>query len=121
LPPNRTDRRIIVSIPTLDRLIANGVLQETRPAGTRVLRFSLDPFAEYLAALHLIDALRSDEAQWLRWFGQLQTVDGFPERVRGFLAALEDGLAAYREPFGIPVMDLPWENGRAPYPRDGRP
>jgi photosystem II stability/assembly factor-like uncharacterized protein len=104
----RTDPDALV-----DRLIANGVLQETSPAGTRVLRFSLDTFAEYLAALHLIDALRSDKAQWRDWLRQLSTVDGFPERVRGFLAALEDGIAAYREHFGIPIVDLPWEDGRA--------
>jgi photosystem II stability/assembly factor-like uncharacterized protein len=112
----RTDPDALV-----DRLIANGVLQETSPAGTRVLRFSLDPFAEYLAALHLIDAVRSNEAEWHRWWRQLETVDGFPERVRGFLAALDDGLAAYRETFGIPIMDLPWANDRATYSRDEPP
>jgi photosystem II stability/assembly factor-like uncharacterized protein len=98
--------------PLIDRLIANGVLRETEPAGTKILRFSLDPIAEYLAALHLIDLLRDAEPQWRLWLSHIETVDGFPQRVCGFLLALEDGIAAYRRPFAIPAIDLPWDDCR---------
>jgi photosystem II stability/assembly factor-like uncharacterized protein len=92
----------------IDRLIANGVLEEITPGGIRVLRFSLDPLAEYLAALHLIDILRANASGWRKWLAYIETIEGYPPRIRGFLLALEDSITAYRKELAIPVTELPW-------------
>jgi photosystem II stability/assembly factor-like uncharacterized protein len=93
----------------IDRLIANGVLIENKPAGTSVLRFNLDPVAEHLAALHLTDTLRSDATGWKQWLALIQRVEGFPQRISGFLHALEDCIGVYQAAFSIPVSQLPWQ------------
>jgi hypothetical protein len=59
------------------------LIQIVGPAQDR-LRFALDPIAEYLAALHLLDLYRNDDSQWSEWLKHLDTIP------KGFLIALRD-------------------------------
>lgn len=54
------------------------------------LRFSLDPLAEYLAGLHLIDIYKEDESQWLEFLEQAQAKSNSPATISGFLGAVQD-------------------------------
>ena len=104
----------------IDRLIANGILIEDKPGGTRVLHFNLDPVAEHLAALHLTDTLRGERTRWQRWLTLLPRIEGFPQRIVGFLHALEVCIAAYREAFAIPAEVLPWLSSQPPQHPQGQ-
>ena len=54
------------------------------------IRFSLDPLAEYLAGLHLIDIYKGDESQWLEFLEQAQAKPDSPAAISGFLGAVQD-------------------------------
>jgi HEAT repeat protein len=54
------------------------------------LRLTLDPLAEYLGALHLIEELRNDEDGWNNFLGRADCAPGAPEAIKGFLLALRD-------------------------------
>ncbi|KST63538.1 HEAT repeat domain-containing protein [Mastigocoleus testarum] len=56
----------------------------------QTLRFTLDPLAEYLAGLHLVQQYRNDEDAWRKILAQAQHKPGFPEEIKGFLLALHD-------------------------------
>ncbi|MES1244738.1 MAG: hypothetical protein ABUT39_24235 [Acidobacteriota bacterium] len=86
------------------RLIDNGVLQERAPGGTRFLRFTLDPLAEYLAAISWLATLRDDEEGWKAWLSRLRGTEGYPEKMRGFLVAFQDCLQTYRDDYRIPAF-----------------
>jgi hypothetical protein len=63
----------------LDRLVAGGVIERRLPGGVPVLRFSLDPAAEYLAAIRLIFILRQGGASAFEGhLVKLREIDGFP-------------------------------------------
>jgi HEAT repeat protein len=61
------------------------------------LRFTLDPLAEYLAGLQLIDTYKANESQWLEFLKQAQTKSDTPATISGFLGAVEDCLASSKE------------------------
>lgn len=54
------------------------------------LRLTLDPLAEYLAAIHLIEEFSSDENAWNSFLGRSDCTPGAPEAIKGFLLALRD-------------------------------
>jgi formylglycine-generating enzyme required for sulfatase activity/HEAT repeat protein len=55
----------------------------------QTLRFSLDPLAEYLAALHLLWKYNSNRTDWMRLLTLIEQVENRDE-VQGFLLALYD-------------------------------
>jgi len=64
------------------------------------LQFSLDPVAEFLAALHLVEHNGENEEAWENLFQNLQpSRDG----ARGFLLALHDCCIAKRTEYNLPV------------------
>jgi hypothetical protein len=65
------------------------ILQTAQPAQDRI-RFLLDPLAEYLAGLWLVEHYGHDEALWNGFFGQTSVAPGGSERIGGFLLALRD-------------------------------
>jgi hypothetical protein len=65
-------------------------LVQTIGASQDQLRFSLDPLAEYLAALHLIALYDSQEERWLEFFAAADLKPGSPASIHGFLAAVQD-------------------------------
>ena len=56
----------------------------------QTLRFTLDPLAEYLAGLHLVQQHGKDEDAWREILAQTEDKPGFPEEIKGFLLALRD-------------------------------
>jgi len=70
------------------------VIRTLGPARER-LRFALDPLAEYLAGLHLVDVCGKDEEQWR----EMLRLDALPppKAIEGFLLAVRDACLARRE------------------------
>lgn len=52
--------------------------------------FALDPLAECLAALHLVELNQADEGAWSTWLMQADTMPGAPDAIQGFLLAMRD-------------------------------
>jgi len=69
-----------------DRLM----LIQTIGASEDQIRFTLDPLAEYLAALHLVDLYDGNEQQWQDFLTAAEAKPGAPASITGFLAAIED-------------------------------
>jgi HEAT repeat protein len=65
------------------------LIQIVGPGRDRV-RFTLDPLAEYMAALDLIENYGNDERRWQTFFAHAQGLPGFPDSVKGFLRAVQD-------------------------------
>lgn len=65
------------------------ILQTVGPAED-YLRFALDPLAEYLAALYLVETCGSEEARWNNCLGQADGMPGAPDGIQGFLLAIRD-------------------------------
>jgi HEAT repeat protein len=63
---------------------------EVMGAKRRLLRLTIEPIAEYLAALHLIDEIRDDETAWNDFLGRADCAPGAPEAIKGFLFAVRD-------------------------------
>jgi adenylate kinase family enzyme len=93
----------------IDRLIANGVLNERKIGGLLLLRYALDPVAEYLAAIDISLQCGDDDKTWSRVTKEISATDGFPERIYGFLAALSECYIAFRKALNFPIFALPWE------------
>lgn len=88
----------------VQRLIENGVLEERDRVGTRIVRFVLDPIAEYAAALYRLDKLRDRQDDWEEWADEVSSTEGYPQEMMGFLRALENCVTAYRDDFHLPVL-----------------
>jgi HEAT repeat protein len=54
------------------------------------IRFSLDPLAEYLAGLYLLDVYGKDEGLWQKLLQEAAAIPGAPESIKGFLLAVRD-------------------------------
>jgi hypothetical protein len=91
-----------INTTLIDRLISNTVLEEYQPGGIRILRFTLDPLAEYLTALYLLNKFRANEVQWNVWLKTIRHTGGFPSSMRGFLVALEVCAKTYSAQFNPP-------------------
>jgi len=51
----------------LNRLIASGVIERRTPGGHVILRFNLDPAAEYLAAIRRLIDMKTKPASCKEW------------------------------------------------------
>src|SRR5271166_1168112 len=92
----------------LDRLVASGVIERRLPGGIPVLRFSLDPAAEYLAAIRQIFILRQGGASAFEGhFAKLREIDGFPTLIGGYLAAFATCYRAYKSELRLPEISFP--------------
>ncbi|GAB4206178.1 MAG: hypothetical protein Fur006_63040 [Coleofasciculaceae cyanobacterium] len=54
------------------------------------IRFTLDPLAEYIAALQLLEQYGKDRGQWRKFLAQTATMPGVPAAIQGFLLAVRD-------------------------------
>jgi HEAT repeat protein len=52
--------------------------------------FALDPLAECLAALHLVELYQDDRQAWDNWLIQADAMPGAPDTIQGFLMAMRD-------------------------------
>ena len=64
-----------------------GLVQKNIPAKDKI-RFTLDPLAEYLAGLHLVDSYKDDADLWQEFLVQTAAISGGPESIHGFLLAV---------------------------------
>ena len=66
----------------IDRLVASGVIERRNPGGNVLLRFGLDPAAEYLAAIRQLFKLRTaGREEWQNHLCALRQTEGFLESV----------------------------------------
>jgi HEAT repeat protein len=65
------------------------VIETVAPARNR-FRFLLDPLAEYLAGLRLVELYGENREAWRRLLDEASSKQGAPEATRGFLLALRD-------------------------------
>ncbi|NEQ20796.1 MAG: HEAT repeat domain-containing protein, partial [Microcoleus sp. SIO2G3] len=65
------------------------LIQTIGPAQDQI-RFALDPLAEYLAALQLLEHYGKNHGQWRKFLAQTATIPGAPVAIQGFLLAVLD-------------------------------
>jgi HEAT repeat protein len=62
---------------------------QTKGVAHDQIHFALDPVAEYLAALHLLDINGKDEIKW-QYFLKVADSQNSPEGIKGFMLAVKD-------------------------------
>ncbi len=65
------------------------IVQAVGPAQDQIC-FALDPLAECLAALYLVELYRDQKPLWDAWLIQADAMPGAPESIQGFLLAMRD-------------------------------
>jgi photosystem II stability/assembly factor-like uncharacterized protein len=97
----------------LNRLVASGVIERRTPGGYTVLRFSLDPAAEYLAAIRQLFKMKdAGREEWQSYLSSLERTIHYSNDPEGYLTALATCYKAYKQDFSLPEILFPWE-GRA--------
>jgi HEAT repeat protein len=77
------------------------IIQTVGPSQDRI-RFAIDPIAEYLAGLWLLEKYREHEEPWQRLLTQLDQLPDGLEAIKGFLLALRDCCLAKGNEFNLP-------------------
>jgi hypothetical protein len=99
----------------LDRMISGGVIERRTFGGIALLRFALDPVAEFLTAIHFVAELRQlGSAELEGRVNALKGTDGYPTACDGYLKAFATCYRAYRKAFRLPDRTFPWEVGEEP-------
>lgn len=65
-------------------------LIQAKGVGQDKISFSLDPVAEYLAGLHLVEMYDKDESKWVDFLVQADAMPGESAAIKGFLLAVRD-------------------------------
>ncbi|CAD0228227.1 HEAT repeat-containing PBS lyase [Planktothrix agardhii CCAP 1459/11A] len=65
------------------------IVETVKPSEDQI-RFSLDPLAEFLAGLYLVDLYKDNEKLWAEFLAQADVQPGAPESIKGFLQAVQD-------------------------------
>lgn len=65
------------------------LIQTIGPALDQI-RFALDPLAEYLAGLQLLENYGENQGQWRKFLTQAAAMPGAPTAIQGFLLAVQD-------------------------------
>jgi HEAT repeat protein len=91
----RLDPQILAYLET--RL---GLISTVAPAETEA-HFVLDPVAEYLAALQLVEANGTNKKKWNEFLQTADSMPGAPTAIRGFMVAVNDCCAAKGPEFGL--------------------
>jgi len=86
----------------LDYLEKRLQLIQTTGAGHEAIRFSLDPLAEYLASLHLIEHYGNSVSRWREVLDLIKAQMEAPELIEGFLRALLDCCEHHGKEHGVP-------------------
>ncbi len=88
------------------------IIQTVPPSYTEI-RFVLDPLAEYLAAMSVVEHCGNNEQLWHEFFAQADIQQGTPEMIQGFLLAVLDCCLAEDKAVKIPEFVLLELNQRA--------
>jgi HEAT repeat protein len=86
----------------LNYLEKNLNLIQTSGAEQNKIRFALDPLAEYLAAMHLLELCQKNQYLWKEFWHQQKAVQDTSESMTGFLLALQDCYQALSKEANIP-------------------
>jgi hypothetical protein len=65
------------------------IVETIKPSEDQIC-FSLDPLAEFLAGLYLVDLYKDNEKLWAEFLAQADVQPGAPESIKGFLQAVQD-------------------------------
>ena len=71
-------------------------------AGRDRVKFGLDPLAEYLSGLHLIEQYRDNSQLWQEFLDRAADMRGAPEAIKGFLVAVRDCCLTKGAEMGVP-------------------
>jgi hypothetical protein len=94
----------------LDALMSGGVVERRTFGGIAVLRFGLDPVAEYLTAIESVSGLRRlGLEEVMARVDALAEIQGYPKACDGYLRAFATCYRAYSGAFGLFDMVFPWE------------
>jgi hypothetical protein len=97
--------------PLIERFVASGLLERRMPGGILVLRFALDPVAEYLAAIDQLHRLKGAPTEvWEKHIAEVQQITGSNVSSGDFLVALSACYRAYQRDFALPEIYFPWEH-----------
>jgi hypothetical protein len=77
---------------------------QTIGVGRDQITFTLDPLAEYLAGLWLIETFGGDERAWWTLLAEIDASPGAPDAVAGFVLALRDCCTVKGQSFALPVF-----------------
>ncbi|NEP01609.1 MAG: hypothetical protein F6K58_23725 [Symploca sp. SIO2E9] len=92
------------------------LIQTIGPALDQI-RFALDPLAEYLAGLHLVELYGKNQGPWRKFLERAKVMPGVPISIQGFLLAVLDCTLVKGEEFGVPsfvVKELEKRTGTVP-------
>jgi len=81
------------------------IIQTIPPSYTEI-RFVLDPLAEYLSAMSVVEHCGNNEQLWHEFFAQADIQQGTPEMIKGFLLAVLDCCLANNKAVKIPEFVL---------------
>jgi HEAT repeat protein len=79
-------------------------LIQTIGAAQNKIRFALDPLAEYLAAMHLLELCQKNEYFWGEFWHEATTASEGIESITGFLLALRDCYQALGKEANVPQI-----------------
>lgn len=81
------------------------IIQTIGPAENKI-RFSLDPLAEYMAALHIVELYAENEQLWRDFLAGADAQPGEENIIQGFLRTVQDCCSVQKDDFGIPEFVL---------------
>ncbi len=81
------------------------IIQTIPPSYTEI-RFVLDPLAEYLAAMYVVEHCGNHDQLWHEFLAQADIQQGTPEMIQGFLLAVLDCCLANNQVVKIPEFAL---------------
>jgi hypothetical protein len=79
-------------------------LIQTLGTGRNQIRFTLDPLAEYLAGLYVVETYGDNAEAWGQFFVHIEALPGTPEAIRGFLLAVRDDCLAQGANVQVPAV-----------------
>jgi HEAT repeat protein len=74
----------------LDYLLENQLTLIRTQIDARYIRFTIDPLAEYLAGLYLVEDYKDDAEKWRNFLAEAKSKPGCPDDIKGFLLAVRD-------------------------------
>lgn len=77
-------------------------LIQTVEPGRDQIRFAIDPLAEYLAGLYLVETLGEDEEGWNDFLEGARAVPGAPDSIKEFLLAVRECCTARQDYIHVP-------------------
>jgi photosystem II stability/assembly factor-like uncharacterized protein len=99
------------AMPLIERLVASGLLERRMPGGILMLRFTLDPVAEYLAVIDKLHRLQGAGPDvWDAHIAELYAAVSSNAISDDYLVAFGICYRTYQKDFVLPAIHFPWEH-----------